>query len=172
MRMWNGTVAIGGLMLLAACGSSEDEPVEYPDVELAMMGDTELQAATDAISNAASNAAEERGRTIDAGPALTGPQRNARRNAEEYLQMTGFSRNGLIDQLSSEYGSAYARSDAEAAVDSLNVDWQAQAVRSAEQYLAMTGFSCNGLIEQLSSSHGSGYTREEAAYGAAAAGAC
>lgn len=35
---------------------------------------------------------------------LSGPQRNARRNAESYLRMSGFSRQGLIDQLSSDAG--------------------------------------------------------------------
>ena len=82
---------------------------------------------------------------------LTGPQENAVRSANQYLAMQGFSREGLIQQLSSDYGDGYDRSDATVAVDSLNVNWNEQAVRSAEQYLQMQGFSCRGLIEQLSS---------------------
>jgi Host cell surface-exposed lipoprotein len=103
---------------------------------------------------------------------LTGPQRNAVRSAEQYLSMTGFSRDGLIEQLSSDAGDGYARSDATIAVDSLGVDWNDNAARSAQEYLSMTGFSCSGLIEQLSSSAGSKYTRDQAAYGARQAGAC
>ncbi|WP_350562757.1 Ltp family lipoprotein [Psychrobacter sp. CAL346-MNA-CIBAN-0220] len=103
---------------------------------------------------------------------LTRPQKNAIRSAKQYISMTGFSRDGLIDQLSSEYGDSYEVADATAAVDSLNIDWNEQAVRSAEQYLDMTGFSCDGLIEQLSSSAGSKYTVDEASYGAQQAGAC
>lgn len=103
---------------------------------------------------------------------LTAPQRNARRNAESYLQMSGFSRQGLIDQLSSDAGNGYAVADATAAVDSLDADWNAQAARSAASYLEMTGFSCQGLIEQLSSPSGSQYTEAEARYGAQQAGAC
>jgi len=103
---------------------------------------------------------------------LTGPQKNAVRSANSYLSMMAFSRDGLIDQLSSTYGDGYARADATRAVDSLSVDWNAQAVRSAKQYLAMMGFSCNGLIEQLSSSAGEKYTRSQATYGARQAGAC
>jgi Host cell surface-exposed lipoprotein len=57
-------------------------------------------------------------------------------------------------------------------VDSLDVDWNAQAVRSAKQYLQMTGFSCKGLIEQLSSEYGNQYSVGEATYGAKEAGAC
>lgn len=108
----------------------------------------------------------------DALSGLTAAELNARRSAISYLEMTGFSREGLIQQLSSEYGSGYSREDAEAAVDSLDVDWRQNALRSAKQYLDMTGFSCSRLIEQLSSEHGSKYTLEEAEYGASAAGAC
>jgi len=103
---------------------------------------------------------------------LTGPQSNAVRSAEQYISMSGFSREGLIQQLSSSYGSGYELADATFAVDSLNIDWNEQAVRSAKQYLEMSGFSCNGLIEQLSSSAGNNYTVEQATYGAKQAGAC
>lgn len=103
---------------------------------------------------------------------LTGPQQNAVRTAKDYLDMSGFSRKGLIGQLSSEYGSGYSVTDATAAVDSLNVDWNEQAARSAKDYLDMSGFSCKGLIEQLSSDAGSKYTVSEATFGAKQAGAC
>jgi hypothetical protein len=103
---------------------------------------------------------------------LTGTQKNAVRSAESYLSLTGFSRAGLIGQLSSPYGDGYNVADATAAVDSLSVDWNAQAVRSANQYLGMTGFSCQGLIDQLSSDAGDKYTVGQATYGAQQAGAC
>lgn len=85
---------------------------------------------------------------------LTGPQKNAVRSAQQYISIQGFSRMGLIEQLSSDYGDGYSVSDATAAVDSMNIDWNKQAVNSAKQYLSIQGFSCGGLIEQLSSSAG------------------
>jgi len=103
---------------------------------------------------------------------LTGPQKNAVRSAKQYLSMTGFSRAGLIGQLSSSAGEGYEVADATVAVDTLNIDWKEQAVRSAKQYLDMTGFSCKGLIQQLSSSAGEKYTVSQATYGAQQAGAC
>ena len=103
---------------------------------------------------------------------LTGPQKNAVRSAKQYLDMQGFSRAGLINQLSSDAGDGYKVADATVAVDSLNADWNKQAERSAKQYLDMMGFSCKGLIEQLSSSAGDGYTKDQATHGARAAGAC
>ena len=103
---------------------------------------------------------------------LSGSQKNAVRSAKQYLSIQGFSRIGLIEQLSSDAGDGYAVSDATIAVDSLGVDWKKQAVRSAQQYLTIQGFSCNGLIDQLSSSAGDDFTMEQATYGAKQAGAC
>lgn len=111
-----------------------------------------------------------------AGPtwaqSLTGPQSNAVRSAKQYLSMSGFSRSGLIRQLSSDAGDGYKIADATVAVDSLSVDWNKEATRSAKQYLSMSGFSCKGLVRQLSSSAGDGYTESQATYGAQQAGAC
>ncbi|MCE6958053.1 Ltp family lipoprotein [Cereibacter sphaeroides] len=103
---------------------------------------------------------------------LTRAQTNAARSAKNYLSLQGFSRDGLIDQLSSSYGDGYDVGDATAAVDSLSVDWNEQAARSASKYLEMMGFSCRGLIEQLSSDAGDQYTPSQARYGAEQAGAC
>jgi hypothetical protein len=103
---------------------------------------------------------------------FSSPQKNAVRSAKQYISMSGFSRDGLIQQLSSDYGDGYKVTDATVAVDSLNLDWNKQAVRSAKQYLNMQGFSCNGLIQQLSSSAGDKYTVSQATYGAQQAGAC
>ncbi len=105
-------------------------------------------------------------------PGLSGPANNARRSAESYLSMQGFSKAGLINQLSSSAGEGYELADATAAVESLDVDWNEQAVRSAKTYLSMMGFSCSGLVEQLSADAGEKFTASQARYGAQQAGAC
>lgn len=83
----------------------------------------------------------------------------------------GFSRQGLIDQLSSSAGEGYSVADATFAVDSLNVGWNALAV-AAKAYLKTSSFSCSGLVQQLSSSAGSQITDAQAQYGAKGAGSC
>lgn len=145
-------IVIAAALAMSACGGPETTP------DAMTMSEEPGQAVESVAETRASH--------------LTGPQNNAARSAKQYLGMTGFSRDGLIDQLSSDAGDGYDVSDATLAVDSLNVDWSQQAARSAEQYLSMTGFSCKGLVEQLSSSAGSKYTASEAAYGAKQAGAC
>ena len=109
---------------------------------------------------------------VDKSDNLTLTQRNAARSAQQYLNMSGFSRAGLIAQLSSSAGDGYSVEDATAAVDSISVDWNENAAMSAKQYLQMSGFSCSGLVQQLSSSAGDKYTKAQATYGAQQAGAC
>jgi len=104
--------------------------------------------------------------------ALTGPQKNAVRAAKQYLRFKGFSRDGLISQLSSQFGDGFDVNDATIAVDSMDVDWNEQAAKSAKSYLDMMGFSCAGLINQLSSSFGEKFTESQATFGARKAGGC
>ena len=95
---------------------------------------------------------------------ITLAMENALSSAQDYLELTAFSRQGLIDQLSSEYGSGYDIADATWAVDYLHVDWNEQAVKSARDYLDLTSFSRQGLIDQLSSPYGAQFTLEQAIY--------
>lgn len=150
---------IVGALALSMCVGGGDETASTPE-----------PLSSSSSSQAANLPAAATEPTPDDG--LTGPQRNAVRSAEAYISMSGFSRQGLIEQLSSDAGDGYSVADATAAVDSLNVDWNEQAVRSAKNYLEIMGFSCNGLIDQLSSDAGDGYTKSQAQYGAKQAGAC
>ncbi|RSM75434.1 hypothetical protein DL991_27500 [Amycolatopsis sp. WAC 01375] len=114
---------------------------------------------------------------VKPSPASEAPQyppqvEQARGSAESYLGYSAFSRNGLIDQLSSKYGDSYPKNVATQAVDSLSVDWNAQAAKSAQSYLDYTSFSCTGLIQQLSSRYGGQFTNPQAKFGAHQTKAC
>lgn len=104
--------------------------------------------------------------------ASTGPQRQAIGAARDYLSFSGFSKQGLIDQLSSKYGDGYSRPVATYAVNHIRVSWKKQAVRSAHDYLSFSHFSCSGLIDQLHSPYGDQYTHRQAVYGAHHTRAC
>jgi len=88
------------------------------------------------------------------------------------LSNEAFSRQGLIDQLDSPYGGQYSVNDATIAVDSLNEDWNAEAVQSAKNYMQTEPMSCNALIQQLDSPDGEKFTVTQATYGAKQAGDC
>jgi hypothetical protein len=105
-------------------------------------------------------------------PALTQQQKSAVASAKQYLGTEAFSQQGLIDQLDSPDGSGYSVNDATIAVDSLTVNWNAEAVQAAKEYLKTQPFSCSDLIQQLDSPDGSQFTVAQATYGATQAGDC
>jgi hypothetical protein len=167
----NVGIVIGALLLvgiggaIASSGGSNNSPTGATTAS-----SPAVTAAATAKATAAATA--KAAPTAPSGPTLTNQQQNAARSARSYLNFTAFSRQGLIDQLSSAYGDKYAVQDATIAVDSLNVDWNAEAVRSAKSYLKLTAFSCQGLIDQLDSPYGGKFTVAQATYGAQQAGAC
>lgn len=101
-------------------------------------------------------------------PARTASQEQAVGAAQQYLELTAFSRKGLVAQLSSD-AVGFSKADATYAVDHVTVDWNEQAAASARTYLELTHFSRKGLIEQLESD-AVGFTHAQAVYGVTKAG--
>lgn len=128
-----------------------------PPVQLAGVV-TSIEAHSDPRARAFS------GPMVPLEPASTVSQRNAVRTAEDYLDYTAFSREGLIEQLEFD---DFSTADATYAVDHITVDWYEQAAKAAKDYLDYSGFSRGGLIDQLEFD---GFTPAQAAYGATAAG--
>lgn len=91
-------------------------------------------------------------------------EKNALRSAENYLNYIAFSKKGLFEQLKFE---GFSDSEANYAVNNVNVDWNEQAAKCAENYLRYISFSKQGLIDQLIFE---GFTQEQAEYGATAVG--
>jgi Host cell surface-exposed lipoprotein len=106
----------------------------------------------------------------DSAPAMTKAQQQAVGAAQDYLSSTGFSKAGLVDQLTSQYGSQFSKADATFAVNHIAVDWNQQAVRVAKEYLAAMHFSRSGLIEQLTATYGGRFTKAQAVYAAGRVG--
>jgi hypothetical protein len=101
-------------------------------------------------------------------PQYTTSQQQAIDAAESYLAGgQGFSKAGLIQQLSSQYGNGFSAADATFAVDHVKVDWYQQAVTAAKGYMtSQPGWSCAGLVGQLDSPYGGQFTRGQAEYAA------
>lgn len=85
-------------------------------------------------------------------------------SAQSYIDMSGFSRSELVDQLVYE---GYTPDQAESGVSSLSVDYSEQARRSTQSYLDLMPMSRAELVDQLIYE---GYTPDEAAAGADSAG--
>src|SRR5215216_718647 len=85
-------------------------------------------------------------------PTLTRAQKEAIEAAESYLDSGHFSKKGLIDQLTSEYGEHFAKKDAVFAVEYVDADYKKEAVEAAKSYLDSGHFSKSELLDQLESS--------------------
>lgn len=94
----------------------------------------------------------------------TTEQKNAYESAKNYVNLMAFSKQELIDQLTSEYADDFSEEDAQWAVDHLDVDWKEEALESAQNYIDYMSFSQQGLYDQLTSEYGSRFTDEEAQY--------
>jgi hypothetical protein len=97
-------------------------------------------------------------------PKETTSQEQARISAESYLDMGGFSKKGLVEQLEFE---GFSTDDARYAVSAVDVSWEGQAVISAQGYMDMGGFSEESLVEQLAFE---GFTEKQARHAASVVG--
>jgi hypothetical protein len=163
-----GLVAIGATAN-SKIGTRADSPSAGRSSSASVSSSTSAPSAHTATHPSVSTSAAPR---QPPEPSLTNQQENAAASAEQYLDMSGFSKQGLIDQLSSSAGDGYSVADATVAVNSLRVDWNAEAVEAGKAYMDMSPMSCSGLISQLESSAGDKFTHAQAQFGAKGAGAC
>ncbi len=77
---------------------------------------------------------------------MTTAQSNAVKKAKNYLSVSAFSRQGLIDQLIYE---KFSTSDATYGADHCGANWNEQALKKAKSYLSVSAFSKKGLQGQL-----------------------
>ncbi|GCF92982.1 hypothetical protein NRIC_08730 [Enterococcus florum] len=90
--------------------------------------------------------------------------RSALKKAESYAKTMKMSKQGVYDQLTSEYGEQFSAEAAQYAIENLSIDWNKNALASAESYAKTMKMSKAGIYEQLISEHGEQFTPEEAQY--------
>lgn len=97
---------------------------------------------------------------------LTPRQLSARQDAVALLGYDKpYSRDGLIYELEFQ---GYLYTDAAAAIDDININWNNQAKNMAKNHLRLDAFSRSGLMQQLEED---GFSHEEATYGVNLCGA-
>jgi Host cell surface-exposed lipoprotein len=166
-----GTVTLIGVAIGAATSKDNPAPAQHPAASQ-WNPDGSSKAASSPGSNPFSDSDPSNDPNyqppashVDV-PEPTVAQEQALESAKSYLDMGGFSRAGLIDQLHSSAGEGFKMADAKWAVNHAHANWNHQAVLSAKSYLDMGGFSRASLIDQLSSSAGEGFTLAQATYAA------
>lgn len=94
----------------------------------------------------------------------TPEQRNALTKAEQYSDNMHMSRQGLYDQLTSQYGERFSPDAANWALDHLDADYNANALAKAKEYQDSMAMSPESIREQLTSQYGEKFTQDEANY--------
>ncbi|WP_396426217.1 Ltp family lipoprotein [Lactococcus cremoris] len=97
---------------------------------------------------------------------LTGNSLAQTKTAISYLYTGHMSKQGLYDQLTSEYGSQMTVDEANNAINRIDplVNWNNLAILSAKSYRETGNLTGQALIDQLTSEYGSRFTPEQAQY--------
>lgn len=90
--------------------------------------------------------------------------RNALRSAKTYSDMMHMSKQGIYDQLTSEYGDQFDVEAAQYAIDNIKGDYLESALKSAKNYQETMSMSKDAIYDQLTSEYGEKFTAEEAQY--------
>lgn len=134
--------------------------------EVSAMGTTATVRLEKAAQNENSMASSSSLPSSSSEQATDVPQeyQNALKSAQSYSQNMHMSKQGIYDQLTSEYGEKFSSEAAQYAIDNLEADYKANALAKARTYYANMNMSKEAVREQLVSEYGEKFTQEEADY--------
>lgn len=78
--------------------------------------------------------------------------------------MMYMSKQGIYDQLVSEYGGQFTPEAAQYAIDNVDANWNENALEKARSYQETMSMSPAAIHDQLTSEYGEQFTEEEADY--------
>jgi hypothetical protein len=90
--------------------------------------------------------------------------KSALSQAGSYANTMHMSKQGVYDQLVSEYGGKFSAEAAQYAIDNVKADWNAQALAKAKSYQDTMHMSPSAIHDQLTSVSGEKFTATEADY--------
>lgn len=90
--------------------------------------------------------------------------KNALKSAQTYSDYMHMSKQGIYDQLVSEYGEKFPADAAQYAIDNVKADWNKNALETAKDYQETMSMSKSAIYDQLISEYGEKFTASEAQY--------
>lgn len=146
-------------ILLGACGAmfglNDTEKKEEVSTEETISGQNTNKVTTEEVTTQQPAKEEQKN---DA----TREQKAALGKAKTYSDMMHMSKQGIINQLTSEI-EGFSQKDAQYAVDNLKANYKENALKKAEDYAKTQNMSNDAIYNQLTSSI-EGFTAEEAQY--------
>ena len=97
-------------------------------------------------------------------PDIPAEYKSALIKAQTYSDTMHMSKQGIYDQLTSEYGEQFSDEAAQYAVDNVDADWKENALKKAKTYQDSMAMSPEAIRDQLTSEYGEKFTQEEADY--------
>lgn len=159
------------VLLIIACigvgsafaGGSDDSDAKTKKVEKEDTG-------TKSASEDESKESDEGGTTAteepvkESEPDVPTEYKNALKQAENYSDVLHMSKQGIYDQLTSEYGGQFPAEAAQYAIDNMTADFKQNALEQAKNYQETLSMSKQAVYDQLTSEYGGKFTAEEAQY--------
>lgn len=97
-------------------------------------------------------------------PDVPAEYKSALAKATSYANTMHMSKQGVYDQLVSDYGEQFKPEPAQYAIDNVEADWNANALVKAKSYQEDMNMSPAAIHDQLTSEHGEQFTQAEADY--------
>ncbi|MDK6564966.1 Ltp family lipoprotein [Corynebacterium pyruviciproducens] len=168
-KWWAWLIGIIVILALAgSCGggeSSENAMETDPVTSTTTQTASETEASSEAEEAATSSApVKETTQNQDTEADVPKEYKNALRSAKMYSDMMHMSKQGIYDQLTSEYADQFSPEAAQYAVDNLKADYNKNALESARTYEDTMAMSPDAIYDQLISEYGDKFTAEEAQY--------
>ena len=148
-------VAIG--IICAAAGGNDDSSTETKKASADVSVKDSNKETTEPTKEQVNEPEEKE-------PEVPVEYKSALKKAEKYSNMMHMSKQGIYDQLTSEYGEQFSPEAAQYAVDNMQADWNANALEKAKSYQEQMSMSPEAIRDQLTSDSGEKFTQEEADY--------
>jgi hypothetical protein len=145
-KVWTALIA---LFIIAALASSGDKSKTSTTTSKSSAQATHQKAATPAKSTEAKVPAE---------------YKSALYQANTYANSMHMSKQGVYDQLVSQYGGKFTPEAAQYAIDNVKSDWNKNALAKAKDYQNTMHLSPAEIHDQLTSDAGEKFTQTEADY--------
>lgn len=127
---------------------------------------TNSSETTQQTSNEPEPVAEEtkKEEPVKEEPSVPAEYKSALAKANSYANTMDMSKQGVYDQLVSEYGEQFSKEAAQYAIDNVQADWNANALAKAKSYQEQQNMSPAAIRDQLVSEYGEKFTAAEADY--------
>ena len=140
------------LVIIVAASSSSAKKTNTDSASSTVSNNTTTTAATPAVQPKAQE------------PSVPAEYKSALAKANDYNSTAHMSKQGLYDQLTSDYGEKFSAAAAQYAIDNIKADWNANALAKAKEYQDQQHMSPAAIHDQLTSAYGEKFTVSEADY--------